>query len=167
MAQPYLGQLLLASFNFAPRGYAECNGQLLAISQNQALFSLLGVTYGGDGRTTFGLPNLQGRVPIHVGGGYVQGQMGGSTTVTLSVANLPSHIHTLSVSSGSNGELLTPLGNTVGAVTSGNAYAATSNATMATAALSSVGGGQAHNNMSPYLVLNWCIALQGIFPSRN
>ena len=167
MATPFLGQLILTGFTFAPKGYAFCNGQTLSINQNEALFALLGTTYGGNGVTNFSLPNLQGRVPIHFSNSYVQGQIAGTPTVTLSVANLPSHLHTLSVSSGIDGELTSPLGNTVGAVNTGNAYAATANATMASAALSSVGGGQAHNNMSPYLVLNWCIALSGIFPSRN
>src|ERR1700737_111449 len=124
MAEPFFSEIRLMSFNFAPKGWAECNGQLIPINQNQALFSLLGTTYGGDGRVNFGLPNFQGRTPIHQGLGFLEGQAGGEENHTLTTSEMP-------------------------------------------ASVSNVGGSQPHNNMQPYLVLNFCIALQGVFPSQN
>ena len=153
------------SFNFPPKGWALCNGQLLPINQNQALFSLLGTMYGGNGQTTFALPNLQGRAPMHNGGGFIQGQTGGETTHTLSLPELPAHSHAVAASSNLP-DRLSPAGNYFDAL-GANAYAPTSNATMNPATVSVVGGSQPHENMPPYLTLSFCIALVGIFPSRN
>jgi len=165
MSTPFLGEIKIMSFNFAPKGWAMCNGQLLPINQNQALFSLLGTTYGGDGRTNFALPNLRGRLPIHVGGGFVQGEAAGEEAHTLTVSELPQHSHQASASA------LSPVQSSpAGALSTNsgrNAYAAAPNAAMAPQAVSSVGGSQPHDNLSPFLVLNCCIALQGIFPNRN
>jgi microcystin-dependent protein len=167
MSYQYLGQLLLVSFNYPPKSWALCNGQLLPINQNQALFALIGTTYGGDGTTTFALPNLQGQVAISSSGSsYVLGQSSGSNTVTLTTAQMPAHTHTLTVSSASGGVLTTPQGNTVG-TTASPAYASSAGALMDTGAISSVGSSQGHENRSPFLVLNWVIALSGIFPSQN
>ena len=165
MSEQYLSEIRLISFNFAPHGWALCNGQLLPINQNQALFALLGTTYGGNGQTTFALPNLQGRIPIHTGNGFVLGQSGGETAHTLTLAELPQHIHTAQGAS-ANATQPSPSGN-VWAAHSFTAYAHTANGSMAAGALSTVGGSQPHNNMPPYLVLNFIIALTGIFPSQN
>jgi microcystin-dependent protein len=154
------------SFNFAPRGWALCNGQLLPINQNQALFSLLGTTFGGDGRVNFALPDLRGRIPIHVGSGHLLGERGGEEAHTLSQAELPEHIHVLNASS-SAGDQLIPGGNFL-AKANLPAYRGPGNLTaMASASVGSVGGSQAHLNMQPFLTINFCIALQGIFPSPN
>ena len=176
----YLGQILMVAFDFAPRGWALCAGQLLSIQQNQALFSLLGTTYGGDGRTTFALPDLRGRMALHPGQGpglpnYRQGERSGTPTTFLSVNNLPPHNHPINASSG-EGTQSNPTGafpanaNVVaerGADPVGvDAYATSSNGTMASGMVGNSGGGQAFNNMPPYLALNYIIALQGIFPSR-
>jgi microcystin-dependent protein len=163
---PYLGQILTTGFYFAPKGWALCNGQLLAIAQNQALFSLLGTTYGGDGRSTFALPNLQGRVPPGVNSSFPIGSVGGTESVTLQSTQMPAHTHTLSVSSAAGGTLTTPQANTVGGQASA-AYASSSDGVMATNALSSVGSTSPHENRAPFLVMNYIIALQGIFPSQN
>jgi microcystin-dependent protein len=175
--EPYLGQILIVSFNFAPKGFAMCNGQLMPINQNQALFSLLGTTYGGDGRTTFALPDLQGRVPIHMGQGaglspYVMGQVGGVENVTLTIAQIPAHTHTVNGQS-SLGTLATPVssngnGNIWATQSRLNVYsAAVPDTAMAAGAITSTGGGQPYDSRSPYLVLNYVIALQGVFPSQN
>jgi microcystin-dependent protein len=165
MSEPFLSEIKMMSFNFAPKGWAMCNGQLLPINQNQALFSLLGTTYGGDGRVTFGIPNLQGRVPMHSGSGHTLGEQGGETSHTLSISELPTHIHTLS------GTTLTADLPTVPAnllATVANVYTGPSSLTsMNPASLSATGGSQAHANQQPYLTLNFCIALQGIFPSQT
>ena len=164
MSSPFLGQVSLFSFGFAPRGWAQCNGQSLPIQQNQALFSLLGTTYGGNGQTTFNLPNLQGRVPVHVGNGIVQGQTAGEQNHTLTVPEMAAHAHPVFANTGTtNGPLL----NNTWATQSGNAYNTSANSAMNNAAVGNQGGSQPHNNMQPYLTLNLCIALQGIFPSRN
>jgi microcystin-dependent protein len=165
MSEPFLGEIKIVSFNFAPKGWALCNGQLLAINQNQALFSLLGTTYGGNGTTTFQLPNLQASMPVHLGNGFVQGQIGGQANVTLITSQLPAHTHAAQ-GVASNATSASATGN-AWAVTAQNAYAASPNTTMAPAAAASAGGGQPHPNMPPYLVLNFVIALAGIFPSRN
>jgi microcystin-dependent protein len=165
MSTPYLGQISVVAFNFAPKGFALCNGQTLAINQNQALFSLLGTTYGGNGQTTFALPNLQGRVPMHVGNGFVQGQTAGETSHTLIVNELPSHNHPLVGSAATASLAASPAGNFPGAPAA-TVYGASPTTTLGTGSSPS-GGGQAHDNMPPYLVVNFVIALQGIFPSRN
>jgi microcystin-dependent protein len=164
MSEPFLGEIKIISWNFPPKGWAFCNGQLLPINQNQALFSILGTTYGGDGRVNFGLPNLQGRTPFHVGNGIVLGEMGGETAHTLNISELPAHTHVPAGSSAA-ASATTAAGNTWSTIT--NAYAGQANNSMNPADISAVGGNQPHENMSPYLVLNFVIALQGIFPSQN
>jgi microcystin-dependent protein len=170
MSAPYLSEIKIISWNFPPKGWAFCNGQLLPINQNQALFSLLGTTYGGDGRQNFGLPNLQGRVPIHSGNGFVLGQPGGEAAHTLTVSEMAAHNHpangtSSSVTTGS------PANNYWGVAANqpaDNLFANTAiNTGMAGNAIGLTGGGQPHENRSPYLVLNCIIALQGIFPSQN
>ena len=153
------------SFNFPPKGWAFCNGQLLPINQNQALFSLLGTTYGGDGRVNFGLPNLQGRVPLHFGNLFLLGQAGGESAHTLIVSEMPAHNHFVTVSS-NVADQGSPAGNYL-AVESSNAYSTASDSAMATQAFTNIGGSQPHDNMPPYLVLSFCIALQGIFPTQT
>jgi len=181
MADPFLGEIRCFGFNFAPIGWAKCNGQLLSIADNSALFAILGTTYGGDGQTTFALPNLQGQVPMHWGsgpGGFntTIGEVQGVTAVTLTTAQIPAHTHVLTAAA-------IPVGNefqrtdTPSATTylseSANPDAAYNNtpssitAAFASNALSTVGGSQPHDNMQPYLALNFCIALEGIFPARN
>lgn len=165
MAEPFLSEIRIMSFGFPPRGWAFCNGQLLPINQNQALFSLLGTTFGGDGRVNFALPNLQGRTPIHVGGGHTLGEQGGEQAHTLSIAELPTHAHVVSVSSSATGGTVSPNSAFLGGAN--NAYRSPGGpaTAMSAATISSIGGSQAHLNMQPFLTLNFCIALQGIFPS--
>ena len=165
MAEPFLSELRLMSFNFAPKGWAMCNGQVLPINQNQALFSLLGTTYGGNGQTTFALPDLRGKTPIGVGNGHTLGETGGSQAVTINLQQMPQHPHFVSATNAS-ADSISPINNLFGA-TSSRYTGPTSLTTLAPATVSNVGGGQAHTNMQPYLVLTWCIALQGIFPSQN
>lgn len=154
------------SFGFAPRGWAQCNGQLLPINQNQALFSLMGTTYGGNGQTNFGLPNLAARTPIHTGGGFVLGQGGGEQNHTLTVPEIPTHTHSVAVSTSATGGSANPSLRFLGGAS--NAYHAAASLTALTpGSLATVGGSQAHQNMQPYLTLNFCVALQGIFPSQN
>ena len=168
MAEPFLSEIRIMSFVFAPKGWALCNGQLLPINQNQGLFSLLGTTFGGDGRVNFALPDLRSRVPIHVGSGHTLGERGGEPAHTLSIAELPEHTHVMNATSVSTGN--TP-SNTVllGTSTAAALYGpANANLTaMGAAAITNTGGSQAHLNMQPFLVLSFCIALQGIFPSPN
>jgi len=169
MATPFLGEIKLISFNFPPKGWAFCNGQLLPINQNQALFSILGTFYGGDGRVNFALPNLQGRVAIHTGNGHVQGELGGEQSHTLALGELPTHTHTLMASS-ATASTVSPAGNVLADTRGSDAieqYQANPDAAMSPASVSPTGGSQPHNNMQPYLVLNFVIAMQGIFPSRN
>jgi microcystin-dependent protein len=162
---PFLGQLMLASWSYTTQGWAMCNGQLLPINSNQALFSLLGTTYGGDGIRTFALPNLQGRTPVGFGNGTNLGQVGGEEFHTLTVAEVPPHTHALQSVPGAN--LTKPAG---AMVASGGATLFTGAANlgaMNAATIGNSGGGQPHENRQPYLVMNWCIALTGIFPSRS
>jgi microcystin-dependent protein len=172
MADPFIAEIRIFPFNFAPRGWAFCNGQLLPLAQNTALFSLLGTTYGGNGSTNFALPNLQGAVPMQPGQGpglslYDLGEQGGSETVTLLATELPSHSHNLSASS-SDGIDPSPGNSLLAAGLGIGAYAAPAAATtLADGSVAVSGGSQPHNNMMPYLTLNFCIALQGIFPPRT
>jgi microcystin-dependent protein len=166
MSDPFLTEIRMMSFGFAPRGWALCNGGLLPINQNQALFALLGTTFGGDGRTTFALPNLQGRAPLHAGSGFTLGQSGGETAHTLTSSELPAHVHA-AMGSTATADSVTP-GNAIMTQRPTQAYhAPTNTVTLNSGSLQSVGGSQAHENMQPYLTLNFCIALQGIFPSRD
>ena len=173
-ATPFLGQIMWTPFNFAPTGWAFCNGQLLSISQNSALFNLIGTTYGGDGQTTFALPNLQGRTPIDSGQGpglsnYNEGDTGGAESVTLTVAQIAAHSHSANCST-AHGNSAIPGGGAVWAASSGGdrIYStAAADSTLAAGAVQSAGGDQPHENRPPFLVLNYCIALQGIFPSQN
>lgn len=166
MAEPFLSEVRIMSFVFAPRGWALCNGQLLPINQNQALFSLLGTTFGGDGRVNFALPDLRSRVPIHVGSGHTLGERGGEQAHTLSIAELPTHVHVAQATSAA-ATTNTPTSTTMLAQsTASQAYGSPANLTaMAANSLNPVGGSQAHLNMQPFLTLSFCIALQGIFPS--
>ena len=172
MSEPFLGQITAFGFNYAPRNWAQCNGQLLAISQYQALFSLLGTTYGGDGRTTFGLPDLQGRAALHMGAGpgltpRTIGEKSGAETNTLNVNQLPSHTHTFAPpSSSTSGDTDVATANYPAQAEEDN-YHNTSDATMGSGTTGSTGSSQSVNNMQPYQVVNFCIALQGIFPSRT
>lgn len=166
MSLPFIGEIRLLSFSFAPKGWALCNGQLLPINQNQALFSILGTTYGGDGRTTFALPDLRGRTPLHVGEGVNLGERAGSESVTLTQAQVPPHAHTLAVSS-QRASLDDPAGSYWAADASQSRYATSSDTTMAGGLVSTVGGGQPHENRQPLLALTFAIALQGIFPSPS
>lgn len=167
MAEPFMAEIRMMSFNFAPKGWALCNGQLLAINQNQGLFSLLGTTYGGDGRVTFGLPNLQGRVPIHMGNGHTLGELGGQQAHTLLISEMPQHIHfanSVNVPSAAGNPSNTRMVSQSGGA---NLYAAAPATNVMPGALSNTGGSQPHENMQPYTVINFSIALQGIFPSQN
>jgi microcystin-dependent protein len=166
MAEPFLSEIRLMSFGFPPMGWATCDGQLLPINQNQALFSLLGTTYGGDGRVNFGLPDLRGRVPMHMGGSHTLGERGGEQAHTLSIPEMPTHAHTVSASSLATGGNANPNGIYLGG--GNNAYHAPSNLTaLNPGTVTNTGGGQPHLNMQPFLTLNFSIALQGIFPSQN
>jgi len=165
MAEPFLAEIRIFSFTFAPRGWAQCNGQLLPINQNQALFSLLGTTYGGDGRVNFALPNLRDSIPIHFDSQFPLGMKSGEENHTLNQSELAFHAHA-ALSSPTTGNLPTP-GNNDWAPTTQKSYAASPNASMNPSALTNTGGSQPHTNLPPYLVLNFCIALQGIFPSPN
>jgi microcystin-dependent protein len=166
MSEPFLSEIKIVSFNFPPKGWALCNGQLLPINQNQALFALLGTTYGGNGQTNFALPNLRGRVPIHFGNGHTLGEAAGSSSVTISQQTMPQHLHFLQASSTAANQL-TPGSGVLANVQAKIYNDPTALTTLSPASVSSVGGSQPHNNMMPYLVLNFIIALQGIFPSQN
>jgi microcystin-dependent protein len=167
MAEPFLGEIRLMSFGFPPKGWALCNGQLLPINQNQGLFSLLGTTYGGDGKQTFGLPNVQGRVPIHMSGGHALGEQGGEPAHTLSISELPTHAHTLTGVS-NYGTQVVPAGALLARAAPANPYEAPNQlGAMNQSSIGNVGESQAHTNMQPFLAVTFCIALQGIFPSQN
>ena len=167
MADPFVAEIRIFPFNFAPRGWAFCNGQLLPISQNTALFSLLGTTYGGDGQSTFGLPDLRGRVPVHQGNGYQLAQTGGTETETLTTAQVPAHTHALraSAAAGTN----SAPGNAVLAATGAvNSYGSgTPDQAMTADALARSGGSQPHDNMAPFLAVSYIISLFGVFPSQT
>jgi len=170
MGTPYLAEIRIMSFSFAPQGWAQCDGQLLPINQNQALFSLLGTNYGGNGQTTFALPNLQGRVPMHAQQqAFFVGQAGGSESVTVSIAQLPTHTHSVTSTQTADANSSNIPDNTrVLGNANLNAYSSLGPLTsLAPDTLASVGGSQPHNNMSPYLVLTFCIALTGYFPTRS
>jgi microcystin-dependent protein len=167
MAEPFLSEIRIMSFVFAPKGWALCNGQLLPINQNQALFSLLGTTFGGDGRVNFALPDLRARAPIHVGSGHTLGERGGEQAHTLSIAEVPTHTHVLSATS-SNPAQPIPSGALLSRMAPANPYlGAQSLGPMNAGSVTNVGGSQAHLNMQPFVVLSFAIALQGIFPSPN
>jgi microcystin-dependent protein len=170
MAEPFLSEIRIMSFNFAPKGWALCNGQLLPINQNQALFSLLGTTYGGDGRVNFALPDLRGRVPIHVGHGHTLGERAGEEAHTLSTPEMPTHTHLAKATTAQADQNSNSAAPTRMAAQSNFSFlygAPNALKAMAPNALANVGGSQAHLNMQPFLTLSFCIALQGIFPSQN
>ena len=168
MAEPFLSEIRIMSFVFAPKGWALCNGQLLPINQNQALFSLLGTTFGGDGRVNFALPDLRTRTPIHVGAGHTLGERGGEPAHTLSIAEIPTHTHVLNATTGQSSTSTASAGVMLAQSKGANLYAADNNlVAMSPAAIANVGGSQAHLNQQPFLTLSFCIALQGIFPSQN
>ncbi|UGY26983.1 phage tail protein [Bradyrhizobium septentrionale] len=167
MGQPYIGEIRMFGGNFAPNGWMFCQGQLLAISENDALFNLIGTTYGGDGQSTFALPNLQGRLPLHQGNSFVMGQSAGVEQVTLTTQQLPIHNHPMSASL-NNATGSTVTGNVVGVVGATQIYReAPAASPMASQACSSVGGNQPHDNMQPYLCVSFIISLYGIYPSQN
>lgn len=170
MSQPFVGEIRMVGFNFAPQGWALCNGQLLPISQNDTLFNLIGTTYGGDGQQTFALPNLQGRSPVHTGQGFVIGEVGGSEQVALTVAQIPAHSHTPNCANSSAGNQLSPQGGVWSWDNSGQFgnYAAVSDGSnMNSGAIANAGGSQPHDNRQPYLAINFIISMFGIFPSQN
>jgi microcystin-dependent protein len=170
MAEPFLSEIRIFTFVFAPKGWALCNGQFLPINQNQALFSLLGTTFGGDGQTNFRLPDLRGRVPLHDGASHTLGESGGEASHTLSIAELPEHVHTAQATNNNATQAgPTPNNTTLSYARAGNQmYGAFANAVAMNASMvSNTGGSQPHLNMQPFLTLNFCIALQGIFPSPN
>jgi microcystin-dependent protein len=163
MAEPFLAEIRIMSFVFPPKGWSLCDGQFLPINQNQGLFSLLGTTFGGNGQTTFALPDLRGRIPIHVGQGHTLGERGGEQAHTLSIAELPAHSHLLNGSS-TAAELNVATGAYLGLIANG--YTGPSNlVAMSPSEIGNIGGSQAHINQQPFLTLSFCIALQGIFPS--
>src|SRR3977135_24294 len=165
MSEQFLSEIRMMSFVFPPKGWALCNGQTLPINQNQALFSLLGTTYGGNGQTTFALPDLQGRTPNHVGQGHVLGERGGEQAHTLSQAEMPAHIH-MAQASPTDGSLVIATGNYLAPVN--QLYGAPAHlTTLVSGEIGNTGGSQAHLNMQPFLTVSFCIALVGIFPSRN
>jgi microcystin-dependent protein len=166
MAEPFLSEIRIMSFVFAPKGWALCNGQLLPINQNQALFSLLGTTFGGDGRVNFALPDYRGRTPIHVGRGHTLGERGGEQAHTLSIAELPQHTHAANASS-QPGNAVVPTGAVLGSPLNLSYTTPASLTALNPGSILNVGGSQAHLNMQPFLTLSFCIALQGIFPSPN
>jgi microcystin-dependent protein len=166
MSFPFIGEIKVVGFNFAPTGWAFCNGQLLPIAQNQALFSILGTTYGGNGISTFALPNLQGRIPVHPGQGIVLGQADGETSHVLTVAEMPSHNHPASAQTVASNPGGTPT-NSVWATSNSAMFGPASDTALNAAAVANTGGNQPHENQAPYLALTFVIALQGIFPSRN
>lgn len=168
MAEPFLSEIRLMSFAFPPKGWALCNGQLLPINQNQALFSLLGTTFGGDGRVNFALPDLRGRTPIHVGSGHTLGERGGEQAHTASIAEIPVHLHFAQATSNAGTTAIPTATSLLATSTNFEAYRQPSTLVpLGASSIANVGGSQAHLNMQPFLILSFCIALQGIFPSPN
>lgn len=165
MAEPFLGEIRLMSFNFPPKGWVLCNGQFLAININQALFSILGTTFGGNGQTTFALPNLQGQVPIHVGQGHTQGERGGQEAHTLVQSEMPAHNHQVNAIN-ANATVGVPTGAYLAAA-NGLYQPPAADTTLAPSTVTNVGGSQPHENRQPFLTVSFCIALQGIFPTRQ
>jgi microcystin-dependent protein len=166
MGTPYLGEIKLFAGTYAPQGWATCDGQTLPISDYSALFSLLGTTYGGDGQTTFNLPDLRGRVPLHLGNGYIQGGLGGTETVSLTAAQLPAHTHTLVATGTPNGKI--PTGNVLAKSDGESPYLQSGTpVAMQANAISSTGGSLPHDNLQPFLVITFIIALEGVYPSQN
>jgi microcystin-dependent protein len=166
MSQPFLAEIKIISWNFAPKGWAFCNGQFLPINQNQALFSILGTTYGGNGQTTFALPDFRDRVPFHVGNGHILGERGGEDAHTITTNEMPTHLHQVSGSNANTGLQVAPTNN-VWSTSTQNPFETSANSAMNPGTIANTGGSQPHQNTQPYLVLNFIIALQGIFPSRN
>ncbi len=173
MSNPFLSEIRIMSFGFPPKGWALCDGQLLPINQNQALFSLMGTTYGGDGRVNFALPDLQGRTPMHMGSGHTLGERGGEQAHTLSISEVPTHTHTLSATANAGTQSLPATLSGGGAFLAGDTiaqpYLPPDNNLVALnpGSVGNIGGSQAHLNMQPFLTLSFCIALQGIFPSQT
>jgi microcystin-dependent protein len=168
MADPFVGEIRMFAGNFAPAGWAFCEGQLIPIDQNETLFNLIGTTYGGDGQNTFALPDLRGRVPVHVGPGFAQGQLGGVETVTLTTSQLPAHTHTLFASS-DNATQINPIGRVLAQNTGADPYRSGGSLTQALAVttIASDGGSQPHDNLQPYLCVNFILSLFGVFPSQT
>jgi len=168
MGEPFIGEIRMVGFNFAPAGWMLCQGQLLPIAENATLFNLIGTTYGGDGQTTFALPNLQSRVPVHQGSGFVIGEMAGVESVTLTVGQIPAHAHLPQADAG-NGDSSNPTGNIWAQSPATRQYIAGTgaNAPMSTQAMVSAGGSQPHDNMLPYLAINFIISLYGVFPTQS
>lgn len=169
MSEPFLGEIRMVGFNFAPRGWSFCDGQILPINQNQSLYSILGTTYGGDGRTTFALPDMRSRTPIHVGDGHLLGQKSGEETHTLSINEMPEHTHYVRASNTAPNQPQAQ--NHFLAASTNNItyrdYEASNQTPLRSGTVANTGGSQAHNNMQPYLTLTFCIAMSGLFPSRN
>ena len=167
MSEPFIAEIKIMGFNFAPRGWALCNGQTLPINQNQALFSILGTTYGGNGQTTFGLPDFRGRVPFHVGNGHTLGERAGEEAHTVTAGEMPAHLHQVNGSNATTALQVAP-SNNVWSTSTQNPFETSHNGNaMNPGTIGNAGGSQPHNNMQPYLVLNFIIALVGIFPSQN
>ena len=170
MAQPFIGEIRLVGFNFAPVGWASCNGQLLSIANYSALFTLIGTTYGGDGKTTFAVPDLRSRIPVHEGTNgntYAVGELGGAENVTLTTAQIPSHSHTARCNSGATQTAASPAGAAWTNYSQNQYTTQATAATMNSQAVATTGGNQAHNNLMPYLTVNFIIALFGIFPTHS
>jgi microcystin-dependent protein len=166
MGTPFMGEIKIVGFNYAPKGWSECNGQFLPINQNQALFSLLGTMYGGNGQTTFALPDFRGRIPIHVGSGFIQGQAGGQEFHTVTSSEMPAHNHFVQATSaqGNNDD---PTSNLLATSNTAKFNTSPLNTTLHPSTITNTGGSQPHENRQPFTVLNFIIALQGVFPSRN
>ncbi|MES2988244.1 MAG: tail fiber protein [Pseudomonadota bacterium] len=169
MGTPFMSELKLCAFNFAPKGWAQANGQFLPINQNQALFSLMGTTYGGNGQTTFALPDMRGRIPIHMGQGHALGERAGADSVTLNIQQLPQHLHFIQATTAAPTTNIPSSATLLSTTAPNDLYTGPGSGlgTMMPQAVSNVGGSQAHENRQPYLVLNWIVALQGVFPSQN